>query len=155
MPFPVFWYTAIAVSVIYFAYAFFSDLLTHTIPGVESVILYAVILIHLFFNLSGALLAFRLVFGFLFFLILYIAVRFLHVGGGDALAVTALAILWGVKPAAVILFIGSVLTAIAIFIEQLFQRKKLDMKQEYPLIPGVSISYAGFLMYFFSLKGVM
>lgn len=143
-------YTAVAMTALYFICAFFFDMYYLSIPWTTiSITAYVCIAIYLFLSSSPAVIFARVISALALFGLFYLSARFFDSGGGDAIVLPMLALLWGIINAAFIILIGCLITTFIVILRALIKHEKIAWRANYPLLPGISVSYIVFIIIYF------
>lgn len=140
-------YGAILFSAIYFTIAFFTDLFYSSIPNLRlCFICYVFAALRLILCFQRDIIISHLVGSVAFFALLFIFAKYFSLGGGDALSIPILAILWGTHDAAIVVLVGCILTTVLVVVRAISQNKNLSSSAKFPMLPGVSVCYLGYLV---------
>lgn len=141
-------FCAVGLSLCYFIVAFFTDLLFQEIPSFRLLgICYLFAIPYLMFE-GLSVFAINFIGAVIMFSMLYIFVKYFNLGGGDALSIPLLVLLWGIHDASVVLLAGCIVSIVMIVIKALFSQDNMGINKTkcYPMLPGVSICYCVYLM---------
>lgn len=138
---------ALAVVGIYLMYASFHDAATLTVPITFIPVPYAIVFAYLVFTLPVSEITFRTAGTVVIFILMYCMARFLHGGGGDAIAMPLVALVAGIVPTLVMLIAACIGTAAFVLIRALIRKQKPKRDDEYPLIPGITAAYVLYIAY--------
>lgn len=135
-------FAAAAITALYYSECLILDMSLLSIPGTRiSTMVYLVVLAYLVTSLSPVPFFIRVGGAVVLALVLYLAARFLGMGGGDVIAIPVIALMWGLPAACAIIAIGCIGTTVFILLRCLVKRKRIHKGDEFPLMPGISIVY--------------
>lgn len=136
----LYWLSVIA-SLAFFLCASYTDLRSRTVPIEWSAIPYAVILLYLVFSFMVVSVLARILSALAVFGVLCVCAKFLGGGGGDAVVIPMIALLYGLAASLLTLLAACLIMMIYIGVRALATRKKPDVHEDFPMMPCVTAAY--------------
>lgn len=139
----------IMITFIIFTVSAVSDIKTFTVAPLNPIVfVYIVAIIDaIIIGTSLSDIIVKFIFALIVFVIFVLIARFLGGGGGDAVLMPILPLVFGVIPALCIIFASCILTTIFVVAKRLIKKEKIRLTEDIPLIPGVAFCIAIYVVF--------